>query len=126
MHLPTKYKINNSPEYLINIHIKSTLKNTLVSIKQKDFLLLQISSKSLPKVKNQKSNNFYTLKELSKEIINVIKKKGCTQLRIYIKGTGMGRNIIIRALSYKFSIISIHDLTPIPFNGCRPKKQKRR
>lgn len=126
MHLSKNNIKPNSSKLLTNVYIKSTLKNTLVTVKQNNSVILQISSKSLPKIKNQKPNNFHTLKELSKEIVNVIRRKDSFQLKIFIKGVGIGKSILIKNLSYNFLILSIHDLTPIPFNGCRPKKQKRR
>ena len=48
------------------------------------------------------------------------------ELDVNVKGPGSGRESALRALSaIGFSIKSIKDITPIPHNGCRPRKQRR-
>lgn len=117
-------KYNQLP---INIHINSTVKNTLVNVvTDNNDLLLQISSKSLRTSKKQRANNFFILKEIAKKIIKTLKKANNYRINVFIKGTGYGKKIIFRLLSYKFKIVSIHYCTATPFNGCRPKKMKRR
>ncbi|PIU68663.1 30S ribosomal protein S11 [candidate division WWE3 bacterium CG06_land_8_20_14_3_00_42_16] len=51
---------------------------------------------------------------------------GMREIQVFVKGPGVGRESAIRALkSAGLSIISIADVTPIPHNGCRPKKRRR-
>jgi small subunit ribosomal protein S11 len=53
-------------------------------------------------------------------------KLGIERIDIFVKGVGGGRDSAIRALASKgFDITSIKDTTPIPHNGCRPKKARR-
>jgi small subunit ribosomal protein S11 len=48
------------------------------------------------------------------------------QLEVYVKGPGSGREAAIRALQASgFIITSIRDVTPIPHDGCRPRKRRR-
>jgi small subunit ribosomal protein S11 len=48
------------------------------------------------------------------------------QLEVYVKGPGSGREAAIRALQASGLIItSIRDITPIPHDGCRPRKRRR-
>jgi small subunit ribosomal protein S11 len=55
-----------------------------------------------------------------------VKKYGVQELNVYVRGVGSGREASIRALvNNGFDIISIKDETPIPHNGCRPKKPRR-
>ena len=111
-----------------SIYIKCTLKNTLISVTDFDHnLLYQTSSKSY-KAKMKRKNNAYVLHQLALEIINELKKSNIKKkyLRIYIKGVGAGRYNIIKHLKRKFKILLIEDRTNVPFNGCRPKKIKRK
>ncbi len=51
---------------------------------------------------------------------------GVEALTIHVKGPGPGRDSAIRALhAAGFKIVSIHDVTPLPHNGCRPPKRRR-
>jgi small subunit ribosomal protein S11 len=51
---------------------------------------------------------------------------GMKEVEVYIKGPGAGRESAIRALQAAGLVISaIHDITPVPHNGCRPPKKRR-
>lgn len=109
------------------IYLTCTYKNTLITIfssttKKK---ILQISSRSFP-IKIKKKNNPYILQKMSFYIIRHLKKMKCKNIKIFINGIGRGRYHIIKYLSKKFKILIITDRTPVPFNGCKNKKQKRR
>ena len=74
-------------------------------------------------------------KSTLKNIINLMKEKtnmfsgnsGVGSLDVYVKGPGTGRESALRAISAVegLRITSIHDVTPVPHNGCRPPKQRR-
>ena len=54
------------------------------------------------------------------------KKMGMTQVDLKVKGPGPGRESAIRAIqSSGLEIIAIEDVTPLPHNGCRPRKRRR-
>lgn len=124
---------NNITPQLIAIHITSTIKNTLVTMTKlgpDNKVFFQISSRGYP-IKMRKKNNAYILQKMSMQIIAQVKKLKKARAHIFIKGVGQGRYNVVKYLSSKnlskkLKIISINDRTPIPFNGCRPKKQKRR
>ena len=51
---------------------------------------------------------------------------GMKSLEVQVRGPGSGRELALRALqSVGFTITSIRDVTPIPHNGCRPRKRRR-
>ena len=51
---------------------------------------------------------------------------GLREVYVYVKGPGMGRENAIRSLgNMGLRVKSIHDITPIPHNGCRPRKTRR-
>lgn len=109
------------------IYIKCTLKNTHITLThpQTGKILLQTSSRSYP-LKIKKKNNVYILQKISQQVIDQLKLLQCKNIKIIIKGIGRGRYNIVKHLFQKFNIVSIKDQTPVPFNGCRPPKIKRR
>lgn len=118
-----KKKIN----ILLNLHIKCTLKNTIICLTKKNGnLLKQWSTKSLKKTKFKK-NTPYNVQLIIHKINKYIKIKKIKKINIYIKGTGLGRFNILKNLKKKnLKIGYIFDKTSIPFNGCKIKKIKRR
>jgi small subunit ribosomal protein S11 len=110
-----------------NLHVKSNLKNTILSLTQINGLLLkQWSTKSLKKTKFKK-NTPYNVQLIVYQINQYIKIKKIKKLNIFFNGTGLGRYNILKNLKKKqFKIGYIFDKTTIPFNGCRQKKMKRR
>jgi small subunit ribosomal protein S11 len=55
-----------------------------------------------------------------------VAKYGLKEIEVFVKGVGSGREASIRALANNdFEIISIKDITPVPHNGCRPRKPRR-
>jgi len=55
-----------------------------------------------------------------------VKKYGVQELEVFVKGVGSGRESSIRTLANRgFELVAIKDETPIPHNGCRPKKPRR-
>ena len=64
--------------------------------------------------------------ETIKQIAEKAKGLGVRRLDVFVKGPGFGRDSAVRALkSAGFALTSISDVTPIPHNGCRPKKRRR-
>jgi small subunit ribosomal protein S11 len=124
-----KYKYKKKKKNLLvlaNLHVKSNLKNTIISLtKNTGDVLKQWSTKSLKKTKFKK-NTPYNVQLIVYKINKYIQLKKIKKINIYLKGTGLGRYNIIRNLKKKkVKIGYIFDKTSIPFNGCRKKKMKR-
>lgn len=121
------YNKNKNNLFLANLHIKSSLKNTIISLtKNNGNLLKQWSTKSLKKTKFKK-NTPYNVQLIVYKINQFIQLKKIKKMNIHLNGTGLGRYNILRNLKKKYvKIGSIFDQTPRPFNGCRQKKMKRR
>jgi small subunit ribosomal protein S11 len=119
-----KYKNNL---FLANLHIKSSIKNTIISLTKNDGnLLKQWSTKSLKKTKFKK-NTPYNVQLIVYKINQYIQLKKIKKINVYFSGTGSGRFNILRNLKKKYIKIGyIFDKTSKPFNGCRQKKIKRR
>jgi small subunit ribosomal protein S11 len=57
---------------------------------------------------------------------NKAKEYGLREVHVFVKGPGVGRESAIRSLgALGLRVKSIHDVTPIPHNGCRPRKSRR-
>ena len=60
-------------------------------------------------------------------LIEAIKKLGIEEISVFLKGVGSGRGSVLRSLAgHEVNMISIEDVTPLPHNGCRPPKLRRR
>lgn len=120
-------KINNIIPIFGNLYIKADFKNTIISLTKIDGnVLKQWSTKSFKKKKHKK-NTPYNLQLIASKINKFIIKLKINRINIFIKGIGFGRYYILKNINKKkIKIKSIFDKTPIPFNGCRKKKQKRR
>lgn len=103
---------------MIKIFITCKLKNTLITITKNNNIIFKTSSKSFD-LKSKYKNNPYIFKII---INHIIKKLSLNTGIIYIKGYGPGRYTFIKLLSEKIKILSIFDISNIPFNGCRLKK----
>lgn len=121
--------IKNKKNYLklVNLHIKSSFKNTILSLtKYKGDSIKQWSTKSLKKTRLKK-NTPYNIQLISFKLNKFLKHNKIKKMNIYVNGTGYGRRHVIRNLNKKQTqICSFNETTPRPFNGCRKKKQKRR
>lgn len=106
--------------------IKCTYNNTMVSIADLNGNILGWASSGLLGFKGAKKATPYAATQVVGNVSEKIRKYGLKELEIYIKGVGSGREASIRALANNgFDLISIKDETPIPHNGCRPKKPRR-
>jgi small subunit ribosomal protein S11 len=122
-------KINKTlkrKQICIGMYITCTYKNTLITLTRPDNeVFFSLSSRGYP-AKMKRKNNAFVLHKMTLKVITLLKKRRSLNIRIFIKGVGQGRYNIIKHLARKAKIWSISDITAIPFNGCRPKKQKRR
>jgi len=106
--------------------IKCTYNNTIVSIADINGNILGWASSGMLGFKGAKKATPYAATQVVANVSEKVKKYGVSELEVYVKGVGSGREASIRALANNgFDIILIKDETPIPHNGCRPKKPRR-
>jgi small subunit ribosomal protein S11 len=107
-------------------HIKCSYNNTLISISDLSGALLGWSSSGLLGFKGAKKATPYAATQVVHDVTEKVKKYGVQELEVYVKGVGSGRESSIRSLANKgFELVAIKDMTPIPHNGCRPRKPRR-
>ena len=107
-------------------HIKSTFNNTIVSISTKSGDVVAWASSGIAGFKGTKKGTPFAAQSAAEIVAAKAKAAGMVQVDVLVKGPGSGRETAIRSLqSAGLEINSIKDVTPIPHNGCRPRKRRR-
>ena len=108
------------------VHIHSTFNNTLVTITDQVGNVLAWSSAGSVGFKGSRKGTPFAAQQAASTAATVAKDSGLRSVDIRVKGPGSGRESAIRALQAAgIEIKSIRDVTPIPHNGCRPRKRRR-
>jgi small subunit ribosomal protein S11 len=106
--------------------IQCTYNNTIVSLCDINGAVLAWSSSGHLGFKGAKKSTPYASTQVVAEVSEKVKKYGLQELEVFVKGVGSGREAAIRALANNgFTILTIKDITPVPHNGCRPRKPRR-
>lgn len=106
--------------------IQCTYNNTIVTLSDVNGAVLGWSSAGHLGFKGAKKSTPYAATQIVASVTEKVKKYGLQELDVFLRGVGSGREASVRALANNgFSILSIKDLTPIPHNGCRPKRPRR-
>jgi small subunit ribosomal protein S11 len=107
-------------------HIQSTFNNTIVSITDLSGNVLAWASSGTSGFKGSRKSTPYAGQVAAEQAAKKVSDYGVSNVEVYIKGPGGGRESALRALqSSGFNITLIKDVTPIPHNGCRPPKRRR-
>ncbi len=107
-------------------HVKATFNNTIISITDLQGNVLSWKSAGGSGFKGSRKSTPFAAQTAAQAAADVAKEYGMTQVDVYVKGPGAGREASIRALQAAgFGISVIKDVTPIPHNGCRPPKKRR-
>lgn len=120
----SKRKVNVEP--IGNVYIKATFNNIIVSITNSSGQVIAWSSAGKMGFKGSKKNTPYAAQRSSEDCAKVAYELGMRKATVYVKGPGAGRDAAIRTVhNAGIEVIQIHDMTPIPHNGCRPPKRRR-
>ncbi len=107
-------------------HIHCSYNNTLITISDLNGEVLAWSSSGLLGFKGAKKSTPFASTQVVGDVSEKVKKHGVGELEVYVKGVGSGREAAIRALVNRgFDLVLIKDITPIPHNGCRPRRPRR-
>ena len=107
-------------------HVKATYNNTIVTLTDLTGNVISWASAGMAGFKGPKKSTPYAAQIIARIAVEKAKEMGLTEVSVFVKGVGTGRESAIRALNANGLIISsIKDVTPIPHNGCRPKKPRR-
>ncbi len=108
------------------VHIKATFNNTIISITDKQGNALVWSTPGMVGYSGSKKSTPFAAQIAATDVAKKAKEIGIREVEVRVKGPGSGRDSAIRAMqSAGLMVTVIKDVTPMPHNGCRPKKQRR-
>jgi len=108
------------------VHIQATFNNTLVTITDMQGNPISWYSAGRAGFKGSRKSTSYAATQVAQRAARDAMAHGLKQVEVRIKGPGSGRESAIRGLqAVGLDITAIKDVTPVPHNGCRPKKRRR-
>ena len=107
-------------------HVVSSFNNTIITISDENGNTLAWSSAGQKGFKGSRKSTPFAAQVAAEDVGTKAKEYGLKSLRVEVSGPGSGRESALRSLqSVGFVITSIKDVTPIPHNGCKPRKRRR-
>ena len=121
----TKHKIKKKLSNGV-AHIVSSFNNTIITISDENGNTLAWSSAGHKGFKGSRKSTPLAAQIAAEDVGTKAKEHGLKSLRVEVSGPGSGRESALRSLqTIGYIITSIKDVTPIPHNGCRPRKRRR-
>jgi small subunit ribosomal protein S11 len=107
-------------------HVNSTFNNTMITITDAQGNTVSWSSAGSMGFKGSRKSTPYAAQMAAEDAARQAGEHGVRTLEVEVSGPGSGRESALRALQAAgFTVTSIRDVTPIPHNGCRPRKRRR-
>ena len=114
----------NVPEGIA--HIQATFNNTIVTISDLSGNVVSWSSAGVQGFKGSRKSTPFAAQVAAEKAVVKARDMGMKKIEVCIKGPGPGRESAIRALQNAgMEVTVIRDKTPMPHNGCRPRKRRR-
>lgn len=108
------------------VYIQSSFNNVVMTLTDDSGNTLAWVTAGSLGFKGTKKSTPYTATLIGKALAEKAKNFGISELKVLISGVGQGRDAAARALvSSGLNLTSIIDITPVPHNGCRPRKPRR-
>lgn len=126
--LTTKAKKNTQKQTPISgrVYITAGFNNTIITITDPEGNTLFTGSAGGAGFKGSRKSTPYAATKATEETARKANQAGMKEVSVFVKGPGLGRISSIKALkSAGLNVTAIADVTPIPHNGCRPKKRRR-
>ena len=107
-------------------HVNATFNNTMITIADAQGNAISWSSAGVKGFKGSRKSTPFAAQSAAEDAGRKAQEHGMKNLEVEVCGPGSGRESALRALqSIGFTITAIRDVTPIPHNGCRPRKRRR-
>ena len=107
-------------------HIHATFNNTIVTVTDLEGAVICWGSSGTVGYKGSRKSTAFAAQRATEDAIRKGKEQGLREVDILVSGSGAGREAAIRSMvGQGITVASIKDVTPIPHNGCRPKKRRR-
>jgi len=107
-------------------HVNASFNNTLITITDVQGNTVAWSSAGTQGFKGSRKSTPYAAQMAAEDAGRKAQEHGVRTLEVEVTGPGSGRESALRALqTVGFTVTTIRDVTPIPHNGCRPRKRRR-
>ncbi|MBU0799983.1 MAG: 30S ribosomal protein S11 [Alphaproteobacteria bacterium] len=107
-------------------HVNASFNNTMITITDAQGNTVSWSSSGLMGFKGSRKSTPFAAQLTAEDAGRKAMEHGMKEIDVLVKGPGSGRESALRALqSVGFTVRSIKDITPVPHNGCRPRKRRR-
>jgi small subunit ribosomal protein S11 len=108
------------------VHIRATFNNTLITVTDPDGETICANSAGCVGFKGSRKSTPFAAQQAAQRCAGAAMRNGVREVEVRVKGPGPGRESAIAALQQAgLRIASIEDVTPLPHNGCRPRKRRR-
>lgn len=106
--------------------VNATFNNTIITVADQSGNTIAWGSSGTVGFKGARKSTPFAATKVAEEVAIKASELGVKEVDVFVKGPGMGRDGAVRGLrTGGLRVLSIADVTPIPHNGCRPKKRRR-
>ncbi len=107
-------------------YIQSTFNNTLITLTDQTGNVIAWGSAGTMGFKGSRKSTAFAAQRAAEDAARKGSEHGLRQVDVFVRGPGPGREAAIRSLQASgLFVTSIRDVTPVPHNGCRPRKRRR-
>lgn len=107
-------------------HIKTSFNNTLVTLTDKEGNVIAWESAGSAGFKGSRKSTPFAAQVTAESCAKKGMEHGLQKVEVFVRGPGSGRETAVRSLQAAgLEILSVKDVTPVPHNGCRPRKRRR-
>ncbi|MBM4414837.1 MAG: 30S ribosomal protein S11 [Chloroflexi bacterium] len=107
-------------------YVSSTFNNTIITLTDPNGNVVAWGSGGTAGFKGSRKSTPYAAQLAAEGAAQRAMEHGLREIEVFVKGPGAGREAAVRALqSSGVRVLSIRDVTPIPHNGCRPRRRPR-
>lgn len=107
-------------------YVHASFNNTIVSLTDANGNIVAWSSAGNCGFKGPKKATPFAASVIVKKVFEKVEQFGLKDVHVFVTGIGNGRDAAVRALNtVGFNVLSIKDTTPVPHNGCRPRRARR-
>jgi small subunit ribosomal protein S11 len=122
---PVKKKVKKTVAKGV-VHVKATFNNTIVTVTDTQGNTLCWASAGTIGYKGSRKSTPFAAQRAAERASDLASKFGLREVEVRLKGPGSGRESAVRAIrSGGMDVKVIEDVTPVPHNGCRPRKRRR-
>jgi small subunit ribosomal protein S11 len=122
----TKKKKEKKSVFEGNVFIQATFNNTIITITDLNGNALSWASSGGLGFRGAKKSTPFAAQTVAETAVQKALPYGLREVNVFVKGPGVGRESAIRQLgALGLKVRTINDVTPIPHNGCRPRKTRR-